>query len=118
MRQIGMLAAAVHYALDNNIDRLALDHKNAKSLAEAAFAVTPSVVNPTEVETNIVVLDLSHLSISAPELNLALKAAGILSSVVGPQTLRLVTHLDVAESDVERVNSILPGLLQGALKAK
>ena len=117
MRQTGMLAAAAHYALENNIDRLAIDHRHAVSLAQAAHAVAPMVVNPAEVDTNIVILDLEGLVISAAELNSALKNAGILASVVGTKTLRLVTHLDVHEADVAIVNAILPEILEGALKA-
>src|ERR1019366_8498463 len=117
MGQIGMLAAAGHYALRYNIDRLAIDHRHAVSLAQAAHAVAPMVVNPTEVDTNIVILDLEGLVISAAELSSALKNAGILASVVGAKILRLVTHLDVHEADIAIVNAILPEILEGALKA-
>ncbi len=118
MRQIGMLAAAADYALDNNIKRLAIDHRYAKSLAAAVHAVTPQVVNPAEVETNIVILDLESLPISANELSSTLKNAGILSSAVGAKVLRLVTHLDIHESDIEKVNSVLPQILESAFKAQ
>lgn len=33
MRQVGILAAAALYALDNNVERLKEDHDNAKKLA-------------------------------------------------------------------------------------
>ena len=118
MRQIGMLAAAGHYALDNNIDRLSQDHKHARSLASAVSAVAPAVVNPAEVDTNIVILDLSGAARSAAELNGELKNAGILASTVGPTILRLVTHLDVSAADVAKVNSVLPELVERAFKAK
>ncbi len=118
MRQIGMLAAAGHYALDNNIDRLSQDHAHARSLASAVSAVSPAVVNPAEVDTNIVILDLSGAARSAAELNGELKNAGILASTVGPTILRLVTHLDVSAADVAKVNSVLPELVERAFKAK
>ena len=117
MRQIGMLAAAAHYALDHNIERLSMDHKNAQSLAQAVHAVADHVVNPAEVETNIVILNLSGLLTDAADLSTALKGAGILSSSVGPKILRLVTHLDVSDEDIAKVNSILPELIEGALEA-
>jgi threonine aldolase len=69
MRQAGILAAAGHFALDNNIKRLADDHKLAKSIAKAIYEVAPKVVNPDEVDTNIVGLDLTGLSITAAELS-------------------------------------------------
>lgn len=117
MRQIGMLAAAAHYALDNNIERLSEDHKHAQSLARAVHAVADHVVNPVEVETNIVILNLSGLLTDAADLSAALKDAGILSSSVGPKILRLVTHLDVSDEDIAKVNSVLPALIERALEA-
>jgi len=118
MRQIGILAAAGHYALDNNIQRLSIDHEHARSLASAVNAVSPAVVNPADVETNIVILDLAGAFISAADLNNQLKSAGILASTVGPTILRLVTHLDVSASDIAKVNSVLPELVERAFKAK
>ena len=118
MRQIGILAAAGHFALDNNIQRLAIDHEHAHSLASAVNAVIPAAVNPTEVDTNIVILDLTGSNISAAALNSQLKTAGILASTVGPTILRLVTHLDISETDVAKVNSVLPELVESAFKSK
>jgi threonine aldolase len=117
MRQIGMLAAAADYALDHNIERMSDDHENAKSLARAVHAVAPQVVNPDEVDTNIVILDLAHSHISASDINVALKSAGILASTVGPTILRLVTHLDVSVDQIAKVNSVLPELVQRAFKS-
>jgi len=117
MRQAGILAAAGHFALDNNIKRLADDHKLAKSIATAIHEVAPTVVNPAEVDTNIVGLDLTGLSITAAELSAQLKENGILGSALGPTYLRLVTHMDVSDQDIAKVNQILPELLQRAFVA-
>jgi threonine aldolase len=117
MRQAGILAAAGHFALDNNIKRLADDHKLAKSIATAIHEVAPKVVNPAEVDTNIVGLDLTGLSITAAELSAQLKENGILGSALGPTYLRLVTHMDVSEQDIAKVNQILPELLHRAFVA-
>ena len=117
MRQAGILAAGGHFALDNNLSRLVDDHKLAKSLAAAIHAVAPSVVNPAEVDTNIVGLDLTGLSIKAADLAAQLKENGILSSALGPTYLRLVTHMDVTQQDIAKVNQILPELLQRAFVA-
>ncbi len=59
MRQVGIIAAAGHYALDNNIARLADDHARAQKIAKAIAAIEPSLVNPDKVVTNIVGLELS-----------------------------------------------------------
>jgi len=114
MRQIGMLAAAGHYALDHNIARLSHDHAKAKTIASAAHQGVASTVNPAEVDTNIIVIDLSGSHKSAAEVNAELKAAGILGSALGPKFLRLVTHLDITDSDVEKVAELLPGILKSA----
>ena len=115
MRQAGILAAAGHYALDNNLPLLENDHKRAKSIAHAIFAVAPKLIDPTTVDTNIVGLDLSSLKITASELSAQLKEKGVLASALGPKYLRLVTHLDLIDSDIETVNQVLPQLLQRAL---
>jgi threonine aldolase len=116
MRQIGILAAAGHFALDNNIQRLTEDHRRARAIAEVAHRAVPSVVQPERVETNIVVLDLTGSEKSAAEVNTELRAAGILGSALGPKFLRLVTHLDITDEDIANVNAALPAILQRAFK--
>lgn len=118
MRQVGLLAAAGHFALDNNIERLADDHKKAKALANACHSVVPSSVNPNEVETNIVGLDLSGASWSAAEFAEASKKEGVWISALGPKYARLVTHMDVDEVGVEKAIEVLKGLLERAFMSK
>ena len=117
MRQVGFLAAAANYALDNNISRLKIDHVNAKAIAEACAAISPSLIDSASVETNIVALNLSGTSITANELNNQLKEAGILAGALGPKFLRVVTHLDITDSDMEKILDVLPKLLKRALVA-
>jgi threonine aldolase len=115
MRQAGILAAAGHYALDNNLPLLKNDHQRAKSIANAISALAPKIIDPTTVETNIVGLDIASLKITASDLSVQLKEKGILASALGPKYLRLVTHLDLTDGDIETVNQVLPALLQRAL---
>ena len=117
MRQVGFLAAAANYALDNNISRLKDDHVNAKKIATACAEISPDLIDATSVETNIVALDLSRLNITANDLNNQLKEAGILASALGPKFLRVVTHLDITDSDMEIILEVLPKLLKRALVA-
>lgn len=98
MRQVGLLAAAAHYALDHNIAKLAEDHRRAKEIAVALHAVVPSVIDPETVQTNIVGLDLAELNITAAELATRCKAEGLLIGALGPKYARLVTHLDVDDA--------------------
>ena len=115
MRQAGILAAAGHYALTNNLPLLKDDHRKAKAIAQAIYAVAPKLIDPATVDTNIVGLDISSLKITASDLSAQLKENGILSSALGPKYLRLVTHLDLTDGDIETVNQVLPQLLQRAL---
>ena len=98
MRQVGLLAAAGHYALDHNIAQLAEDHRRAKEIAIALNALVPSVIDPATVQTNIVGLDLTELNISAAELATRCKAEGLLIGALGPKYARLVTHLDIDDA--------------------
>ncbi len=98
MRQSGMLGAAGLYALEHNLDRLAVDHENALALAKA-LSEHPSVRALTP-ESNIVMLDLVGVGITADAVLPRLADAGVLLVPFGPTRLRAVTHLDVSADDV------------------
>jgi len=107
MRQIGILAAAGHYALDNNINRLAQDHRRARKIADAIATLNASLIDASTVETNIVGLDLSVLPISAAELAQRCKAQGLLISALGPKYARLVTHMNFDDTQCDQAIEIL-----------
>lgn len=107
MRQIGVLAAAGHYALDNNIERLADDHRRAKELAVAIASVDSNLVDPQYVQTNIVGLDLTSIALSAAEFSARCKDAGLWISALGPQYARLVTHMDFDDDQCAEAIEIL-----------
>ncbi|MGV1003472.1 MAG: threonine aldolase family protein [Candidatus Nanopelagicales bacterium] len=114
MRQVGVLAAAGQYALQNNVARLAEDHANAKRIAELIAARAPQVVSPETVETNVVVLELPASSgpgLPSAQLAARARAKGILVSVLGPQTVRVVTHLDLSAEQAESAGAVLAELL-------
>ncbi|QCX29133.1 low specificity L-threonine aldolase [Nocardioides jishulii] len=102
MRQVGVLAAAGLYALDRHVERLATDHAHARLLAKACG------VDPTTVDTNIVVLEhhdaLGFVDAAARE--------GVRVSAVGPRTVRLVTHLGVDEAGARRAATVLARLVE------
>jgi len=101
MRQVGILAAAGLYALEQNVDRLAEDHKRARVLAEALGA------DPAEVDTNIVVLEVGD----APAVAAGAAEGGVLIAALGPRLLRLVTHLDVDDDAVDQAVDVLRPLV-------
>ena len=100
MRQVGILAAAGLHALDHHVDRLADDHANAQLLAEACG------LDPATVDTNIVVVERSD----AAALVAAAAAEGVRIAMVGPATVRMVTHLDVSRTDAAKAAAVLARL--------
>lgn len=92
MRQAGIIAAGALHALRHNRERLSEDHANARSFAQALGSHPAfSVVQP---ETNIVMVDIAA-PLSAAQLAAELKERGVLVYAIGPQRIRVVTHLDV-----------------------
>jgi len=105
MRQAGLLAACGTYALEKNIDRLADDHANAKLLSEGLSLIDGVKVRQ---QTNMVFVELP--ADNARKLQACLAEQGILISAGSP-SIRLVTHLDIATKDVERVIGAVSGAL-------
>jgi threonine aldolase len=108
MRQAGILAAAGLYALDHHRERLGLDHDNAALLAQGLAGQRGIVLDPTSVETNIVIADLDE-RVAGGAAGFAQRAAqdGVLLNAVGPRRFRLVTHLDVDRAGCERAVQVL-----------
>jgi threonine aldolase len=99
-RQSGIVAAGCLYALDHNIERLALDHSNARLLADG-LALLPGVeIDVEAVETNIVLFDVPD----APGLVQRL-ADRVELQAFGARRVRAVTHLDVSRADIDRALS-------------
>ncbi len=118
MRQVGILAAAGHYALEHNIARLAEDHIRAQKIAVALAAIDSSLVDPKKVVTNIVGLELSKVGITASEFASRCKEAGLWISALGPHYARLVTHLDFDDAQCDQAIEIFQVILKSALVAK
>ncbi|MBN9494131.1 low-specificity L-threonine aldolase [bacterium] len=96
MRQAGILAAAALYALDHNVSRLEQDHANAQRLAEGLRDIGPFA--PNEPQTNIVIADVLQGDLDS--WLAAFAAAGVLAVPFGPARFRMVTHLDIQDSDI------------------
>ena len=108
MRQSGYLAAAGLYALQNNINRLEIDHRRAKELG-SLLEKMPWVANVEPVETNILIFGLQS-SIDEKLFMEKLKQKGILISSMGHGKLRIVTHLDYKEVMHEYVMEVFTKL--------
>lgn len=99
MRQIGILAAAANYAIDNNLKSLSRDHENAKKIAAACGLPAP--------DTNIVALDVSKYPFHAVQYVEVLKENGIAASALGLDFVRFVTHMDLSDQDIDTACEIL-----------
>lgn len=108
MRQAGILAAAGSYALDHNVERLALDHANARTLAEGLARLPGLAVNPPD--TNIVFVEVEASIAPAFSAHLAQHGIGVVSTY-GSTRQRWVTHLDVDAQAVEEALAVASNFL-------
>ncbi len=100
MRQVGIIAAAGLYAVENNIGRLSEDHANARLIAETLNGLGPFRVDLDHVETNIILADIAEPETAATVLS-RMAEAGVEAVMFGAQRIRFVTHLDVSRTDCE-----------------
>ena len=106
MRQVGIIAAAGIYALEHNINRLKDDHANAKRLAELLKNISTISVELDQVETNIIIFQVSGCTKSTDELIEECRESGVLLNAVGHHAFRVVTHLDVSAQDIEEAGRV------------
>jgi len=108
-RQAGYLAAAGLFALENNVARLADDHRRAAQLAEALRPL-PYVAEILEPETNLLIFRLDESRLTVADFLGRLEAQGIRASGFGGSWVRFVTHLDVSDDMVARVIAAVAAL--------
>ena len=111
MRQAGIIAAAGVYALQHHVERLVDDHAHANMLAQALAELPAVRLNPADVETNIVIVDVSATGRSATAIAEQLQKEGVRVSVMGRTKLRAVTHLDVSRQDITRAIDVFRSVL-------
>lgn len=99
MRQAGILAAAGLFALDNNVERLKDDNARAKKFASGIAGLNGMKIDPSNVQTNIVIFESTE--IPKEELIERLKEKGVLISFGSYDFLRVVFHLDVDDEGLE-----------------
>lgn len=105
MRQVGIVAAAGIFALENHVARLAEDHARARRLAHA-LAVSPHLrVDPAAVQTNIVIVQIA--AGEAETLVRRCAGRGVLFLDLDRRRVRLVTHLDVDGAAIERAAEVI-----------
>lgn len=112
MRQAGVIAAAALYALEHNVDRLADDHAKARRLAEGLTGLPHVHLDTAVPDTNMVFFELE--GIDGADFRRRLRAAGVLCSGMGPQRMRMVTHLDVSADQIEAAIARIGRVLEAA----
>lgn len=105
MRQVGYLAAAGLYALDNHIERLSEDHKKAKEIG-AVLETLPTIKIVEPIETNIIIFELND-DVNDTDFVQKLAADNIHIIGMGGGKLRMVTHLDYTNEMHDKLLSSL-----------
>ena len=106
MRQSGILAAAGLYALDQGFGHLAVDHANARLVAER-IARTGADIDLATVQTNIVIFRLPAPLPDAATVVRRAAEQGVMVSAFAPRTVRATTHLDVTAAECARAAEVL-----------
>lgn len=111
MRQIGILAAAGLIAVEDGPERLHEDHANARALADGLAEIDGLSIDPSSVQTNIVIFDVSGTGMKSGEICARLKEAGLLAIGISDSQIRMVTHLDVSAQDISSAVALLRNIL-------
>jgi threonine aldolase len=110
-REAGSLAAAGSYALEHNIERLADDHRNARTLAEGLAELPGIEVDLDRVQTNLVFLELTRQP--AGTFLEACAKEGVLGGGGGSR-VRFVTHYGIDSNDIQHTLKVCATALNGA----
>ncbi|WNZ25628.1 low-specificity L-threonine aldolase [Leptolyngbya sp. NK1-12] len=105
MRQAGIIAAGALYALQHQRQRLQDDHANAKRLALGLQQIDGILIDPADVQTNIVVFHTAE--IPAPDLAAHLLEQGVAVFAVGSHSIRAVTNLMVNTAQIDQALEII-----------
>lgn len=105
MRQVGLLAAAADYALENNWGNLSEDHRRAKEVAQVIFDSKYLAVDMSNLQTNILLFD----TVKEPAETVLKKLAnkGIQMIPFGPNTIRATFHFEITDEDITEVKKAL-----------
>ncbi|RLT39127.1 MAG: hypothetical protein DWI58_13750, partial [Chloroflexi bacterium] len=110
MRQTGIVAAGALYALENNIERLADDHSNAKRLFAAIAEMPHVIMDPAGVDTNLVFFELD--GVDGNEFRAGCAEQGVLCTGTSPQRVRMVCHMDATREDIDAAIPIIASVLK------
>lgn len=107
MRQSGVIASGALFALEHHRERLVEDHHHARMLGEAIEQCESLHIIGGTIDTNIIAVAIEPSWGTAAQFVKALHESGLSCFTIGPQSIRLVTHLDVSTSDITQACEIL-----------
>jgi threonine aldolase len=112
MRQAGIIAAPGIIALEKMIERLKIDHNNARLLAEKIAKIRGVNIDIRNVQTNMVTFELDP-SINCDNFLLGLRKDGILALAQAKNRVRMVTHRGIEREHIETTICAIEGILNG-----
>jgi threonine aldolase len=112
IHKAGIAAAAALVALDTLVDRLADDHRRARELAALLAEIPGIVVRPAEIETNIVLVDVSGIGLLPDEAIASLAERGVLAMERDTSRIRFVTHRLIGDEEIARTAEALAALAE------
>jgi threonine aldolase len=107
MRQSGMIAAGALFALTHHRERLAEDHENAQLIGDVVRDSDSLRVMGGSIDTNIIAIAIDEAWGTAAQFVKNLAEEGLLCFAIGPQAIRIVTHLDVSRAQIVQACEIL-----------
>ncbi len=114
MRQAGVIAAAGIKALEEMVDRLAMDHENARRLAEGIASINGLSIELAKVQTNIIYFELDEDRMMPKEMVTELNKKEVKLLAVGPNRLRAVTHYGITAGDIDLTVKALGEVMKAA----
>ncbi len=114
MRQAGVIAAAGIKALEEMVDRLAIDHENARRLAEGIASINGLSIELAKVQTNIIYFELDEDRMTPKEMVTELNKKEVKLLAVGPNRLRAVTHYGITAGDIDLTVKALGEVMKAA----
>ncbi|HPC36701.1 MAG TPA: low-specificity L-threonine aldolase [Candidatus Marinimicrobia bacterium] len=112
MRQVGILAAAGLYALDHNVQRLQIDHENARLLAQGLSEIDGLYIDKQQVQTNMVMIYVRSLRWTTEKIVQQLLAKGVGMNAIDSERIRAVTHLDVRRDQILEAIEIFKKIME------
>lgn len=108
MRQVGLLAAAADYAIENHLVLLAEDHRRARELANTIQKCEQLSIDAEAVETNIVIFEVRKGEVLSAIMQL--EEGGIRMVPFGPRSIRATFHFEIGDSELQKTQRVLTDL--------